>query len=111
MLSLKNITYKICNKTLLDNVSIDFETGKLNLIIGPNGAGKSTLVKIICNQIKPQNGSVYYEDKNSNLFSVNDLAKMRAVLSQNIELSFPLTVAEVVMMGRYPHFTGKPTQK
>jgi len=111
MLSLKNITYKIGDKTLLDDVSVDFETRKLNLIIGPNGAGKSTLIKIICNQLKAQNGSVHYGDKNSNLFSVSDLAKIRSVLSQNIELSFPLTVAEVVMMGRYPHFTGKPTQK
>jgi iron complex transport system ATP-binding protein len=37
-----------------------------------------------------------------------ELARVRAVLSQSVELSFPLRVSEVVMMGRYPHFTGKP---
>ncbi len=111
MLSAKNITYKIGNKILLDDVSINFEAGKLNIIIGPNGAGKSTLVKVICNQIKPQIGSVSYNNKNIQEFSIAELACIRSVLSQNIELAFPLKVIEVVMMGRYPHYTGKPGQK
>lgn len=111
MLTAKNITYKIDNKILLDDVSVDFEVGKLNLIIGPNGAGKSTFIKVICNQIQSESGSVYYGNKNINTTSIAELACIRSVLSQNIELAFPLTVAEIVMMGRYPHFTGKPAQK
>jgi len=111
MLSAKNITYKIGDKTLLDDVSIDFEAGKLNIIIGPNGAGKSTLVKVICNQLKPQTGSVKYGEKDLQSLSIAELARIRAVLSQNIEVAFPLKVAEVVMMGRYPHFSGRPGTK
>lgn len=111
MLSVNNISYKIGKKVLLDNVSIDFEAGKLHLIIGPNGAGKSTLIKVICNQIQCESGSVTYGNKDIRGCSVAELARMRAVLSQNIELAFPLSVAEIVMMGRYPHFTGKPEQK
>jgi iron complex transport system ATP-binding protein len=112
MLTVKNITYKIGSKILLEDVSVNFEPGKVNVIIGPNGAGKSTLIKIICNQIRPEEpGSVYYGDKNIVSTSIAELARIRSVLSQNIELSFPLAVSEVVMMGRYPHFTGKPTQK
>jgi iron complex transport system ATP-binding protein len=111
MLTAINATYKVGNKTLLDDVSVSFEPGKLNLIIGPNGAGKSTLVKLLCNQIKVQNGSILYGGKNVNGISIANLAKIRAVLSQNVELAFPLTVSEVVMMGRYPHFTGKPEMK
>jgi iron complex transport system ATP-binding protein len=111
MLQVKNITYRIGNKTLLEDVSVDFEVGKLNLIIGPNGAGKSTLVKIICNQLKPQSGSVHYANRDITSYSIPELARVRSVLSQNIELAFPLKVTELVMMGRYPHFTGKPTLK
>lgn len=111
MLKVENITYKIGDKFLLKNVSVNFEPGKLNLIIGPNGAGKSTLIKVICNQIKPNQGNVYYGNKNVNDSSYHEMAKIRAVLSQNIELSFPLTVREVVMMGRYPHFNGRPALK
>ena len=112
MLSLNNISYKIEGKTLLEDISLNFEAGKLNLIIGPNGAGKSTLVKIICNQIQSsKGGTVIYGTKNATAISISELARMRSVLSQNIELAFPLTVSEIVMMGRYPHFDGKPTEK
>ena len=112
MLSAKNITYSVAGKILLQDVSVDFEPGKFNLIIGPNGAGKSTLVKVLCKQLPVSgNGEVYYGEKNINSMSIGELARVRSVLSQNIELAFPLTVTEVVMMGRYPHFTGKPKQK
>ncbi len=111
MLTAKNISYKTEGKLLLDDVTINCEAGKLNIIIGPNGAGKSTLVKVLCNQIQPSAGTVHYGTKNITTFSIAALAKFRSVLSQNIELAFPLKVAEVVMMGRYPHFTGKPGSK
>lgn len=111
MLSAKHITYKIGNKILLDDVSVDFETGKLNLIIGPNGAGKSTLIKILSNQLRPHHGSVHYGNTSSDKLSISELARIRSVLSQNIDLAFPLTVKELVMMGRHPHFTGLPASK
>lgn len=111
MLSAKNITYKVGSKILLDDVSVDFEAGKLNLIIGPNGAGKSTFIKILSTQLKPVSGSVHYGGKPGEHLSTLELARIRAVLSQNIDLAFPLTAKEVVMMGRYPHFSGTPAAK
>ncbi|MEQ9440108.1 MAG: heme ABC transporter ATP-binding protein [Cyclobacteriaceae bacterium] len=111
MLKAQDITYTIGQKKLLDHVSVTFEPGKLHLIIGPNGAGKSTLIKVLCNQVLPQKGAVYYGNKEVSSFSKLELARIRAVLSQNIELAFPLSVSEVVMMGRYPHFSVKPAEK
>lgn len=111
MIQANNITYKIGNKTILKDISVNFEAGKINLILGPNGAGKSTLVKVICNQLKPNEGNVFYEGLNIKDKSVAELAKVRAVLSQNTELAFPLKVKEVIMMGRYPHFSVNPTAK
>lgn len=111
MIQANNITYKIGNKTILKDISVSFEAGKINLILGPNGAGKSTIVKVICNQLKPQQGNVFYEGIDIRNTSVAELAKVRAVLSQNTELAFPLKVKEVVMMGRYPHFSVNPTTK
>ncbi|AFL80269.1 ABC-type cobalamin/Fe3+-siderophore transport system, ATPase component [Aequorivita sublithincola DSM 14238] len=111
MIQANNITFKIGKKTILKDISINFEPGKINLILGPNGAGKSTLVKVICNQLKPQDGMVFYEGIDIKNTSVAELAKVRAVLSQNTELAFPLKVKEVVTMGRYPHFSVNPTSK
>ncbi|MBL7891080.1 MAG: heme ABC transporter ATP-binding protein [Bacteroidia bacterium] len=111
MLVAENISYKIGDKTLLENVSLSFEPGKLNLIIGPNGAGKSTLIKTLCNQIRPDTGHIFYANRDINKISITELARIRSVLSQNIELAFPLRVNEVVMMGRYPHFVNDPTEQ
>ncbi|MGV3541161.1 MAG: heme ABC transporter ATP-binding protein [Rufibacter sp.] len=111
MLQAQNITYKIGGKSLLQDVSTTFEPGKLSLIIGPNGAGKSTLVKVLCKQLKPAHGEVLFERKPLMAYSDLELGQRRAVLSQNVELAFPLNVWEVVMMGRYPHFRIKPTAK
>ncbi|QHL89146.1 heme ABC transporter ATP-binding protein [Nibribacter ruber] len=111
MLQAENITYAIGSKTLLQDVSTTFEPGKLTLILGPNGAGKSTLVKVLCKQLKPAHGEVLLEGKNLKAYSDLELGQRRAVLSQNVDLAFPLNVWEVVMMGRYPHFSIKPSAK
>ncbi|MFK7114522.1 ABC transporter ATP-binding protein [Flavobacterium oreochromis] len=110
MIRIENISYKIGNKTILENISTTFEPGKINLIIGPNGAGKSTLIKLISGQIKPSEGRLFFSEYTNNL-SMDQLAKRRAVLSQNIEVHFPINVQEIVMMGRYPHFDSIPTPK
>jgi iron complex transport system ATP-binding protein len=108
VLEANNITYSVKGRELLSAVSVSFAPGKLHIIIGPNGAGKSTLIKVLSRSLKPQAGQVLYDD--TDVYDANevDLAKRRAVLSQAVEVAFPLTVREVVMMGRYPHFGGRP---
>jgi iron complex transport system ATP-binding protein len=110
MLAALDISYSVGDNTLLSEVSVSFDPGKLNVIIGPNGAGKSTLVKLLCGQLRPRTGAVYYGDDLLSSLSLSAVARTRAVLSQNIELSFPLKSAEVVMMGRYPHFATVPAE-
>ena len=108
MLIAKNITYSIAGRELLGEVSVTLEPGKLHIIIGPNGAGKSTLIKVLARHLRPERGIVQYDNTNITGATDLDLAKRRAVLSQAIEVAFPLLVREVVMMGRYPHFGGRP---
>ncbi|MEO6656005.1 MAG: heme ABC transporter ATP-binding protein [Pyrinomonadaceae bacterium] len=111
MLEAKNITYRIGARDLISEVSVSFEPGKLHLVIGPNGAGKSTLIKVLARSLRPQSGDVEYEGVDIRQTGEADLAKRRAVLSQAIEIAFPMTVREIVMMGRYPHFQGRPNPK
>lgn len=62
MLKLENISYIVeedgLNKTILDNVSLTFEDGKIYVITGPNGSGKSTLVKLIMGIETPTSGNI-----------------------------------------------------
>ena len=111
MLSATNISFTIGKKTMLQNVSVDFLPGEFAMILGPNGSGKSTFLKIFSGEINRFQGTVSYNNKNIGSIKKEELAKYRAVMSQQPELSFPLTVEEVVMMGRYPHFVFNPGKK
>jgi iron complex transport system ATP-binding protein len=81
------------------------------MILGPNGSGKSTFLKIFSGELNGYRGNIFYRDKKIQTIKKAVLARERAVMSQQPELSFPLTVEEVVMMGRYPHFTFNPNKK
>jgi iron complex transport system ATP-binding protein len=108
MLTAHDVSFRVGNKPLIAGVSVSFAAGRLHLIIGPHGAGKSTLVKVLARLLRPQTGTVEYEGVDVSHAHEAELAKRRAVLSQAVEVAFPLTVREVVMMGRYPHFGGRP---
>jgi len=111
MLNTENIYYRIGKKLILNGISAQFSAGEFNMILGPNGSGKSTFLKAFSGELSGYEGSVFYDDQQVSALKKEDLAKYRAVMSQQPELSFPLMVEEVVMMGRYPHFTFNPNKK
>jgi manganese/iron transport system ATP-binding protein len=82
----------------LTDVSLEIRSGSLLAVIGPNGAGKSTLLKLIAGLIKPAEGrlSVLGAPPGTEARSVAYLPQAEAV-----DWEFPVTVGEVVMMGRY----------
>ena len=108
MLEARDITFRVGGRALISGVSVKFEPGRLHLVIGPNGAGKSTLIKVLARLLRPHEGEVLYEGADVQRAGEAELAKRRAVLSQAVEVAFPLTVREVVMMGRHPHFGSRP---
>ena len=111
MLTGRGLTYAVDGRRLLDDVTVAFPPGALSIIVGPNGAGKSTLLRALCRELAPQAGEVRYGDRPLGDWSEVELARVRAVLSQTVELGFPLRVWEVVLMGRYPHFAGRPAAR
>ena len=111
MVELRDISYRAGEVTILRDVSVRFEAGRMNVVLGPNGAGKSTLLRVATGLAHPSGGRVTYEDRALASFDHLEIARRRAVLSQHVELAFPLDVADVVMMGRYPHFGRVPTAR
>lgn len=111
MLEIKNGGYAVGNKWLLKNISYKFLPGNCYMICGPNGAGKSTLMKLLSLVAMPDAGEVIYNNTKVDYKKKEAYAKYRSVLSQQVDISFPLEVEEVVMMGRYPHFKISPTRE
>jgi iron complex transport system ATP-binding protein len=108
MLGAHDIVFRAGGRALLDRVSATFEPGRLHLVIGANGAGKSTFIRVLSRLLRPDEGRVTYGETDAAEWSERDLARRRAVLSQAFEVAFPIPVRELVMMGRYPHFRGRP---
>jgi manganese/iron transport system ATP-binding protein len=81
----------------LRDVSVTLSPGRLTAIIGPNGAGKSTLMKAMLGLVPTEAGTVWYGDRP--LIECRDRIAYVPQRSQ-VDLTYPATVAEVVLMGR-----------
>lgn len=108
MVELRGVSYRAGGALILDDVSVRLEPGRMNVVLGPNGAGKSTLLRIATGLARPTAGEVRYDGEPVARLEPESLARRRAVLSQHVELAFALPVADVVMMGRYPHYGRTP---
>lgn len=86
--------------TALSDVSLNLQGGTTCALVGVNGSGKSTLFKVIMGLIKPQSGQVKLCD-----LSITQALKQNLVAyvpqSEEVDWQFPVSVHDVVMMGRY----------
>lgn len=107
MLQAHNVSYGWTEATLLDQVSLTVGSGEFVALLGPNGAGKSTLLKILSGELRPADGRVLLDGQPIEKYSKQALALRRAVMPQEVLLTFSFTAEQVVSMGRYPHATNK----
>lgn len=108
MISVENLTYTIKGQTLLRAVNFSIGDGELVALLGANGAGKSTLLKLMGGEKKPSSGCIRLAKKPLDRYLPLELARRRATMGQQHYVSVDFTVAEVVMMGRYPHYAAGP---
>jgi iron complex transport system ATP-binding protein len=107
----KNISYQIGNKLILEDISIEIKPGELHVLIGRNGAGKSTLFHILCGDTKLQSGKLHCNEEEIESIPKTELAKLRAVFSQDTQINFPIPTEQIIALGRYPHITDKLKNK
>ncbi|OGS21626.1 MAG: hypothetical protein A2252_12630 [Elusimicrobia bacterium RIFOXYA2_FULL_39_19] len=103
LLKINNLSCGYNDKKVLKNVSFSLSENSFLGVLGPNGSGKTTLLRAISKIIKPETGSIHFQDKNMAEISVKETAKSIAVLPQILEVPFSFTVEEFISMGRFPH--------
>ncbi len=103
ILNAENISFSFRDKKILSDVSFTVSPGEFFVIIGPNGAGKTSLLKILSGLQKIQNGSLKIKGNDISCFTRRSLSQILAIVPQQVEVSFPFTVTETVIMGRTPH--------
>ena len=62
MIKCEHIFKSFEGRTVLNDISVTFETGKTNLIIGRSGSGKTVLLKTLVNLHEPDSGEIYFDD-------------------------------------------------
>ena len=96
MIELKDISYEINGKKILDNINIVFDSN-FTVITGPNGSGKSTLAKIIMGIVKPTSGKIIYNGVDITSWSIDKRAKNGISFSFQMPVKFKgLTVHDLI---------------
>ncbi len=90
-------------RPVLRDLSLTLAPGQVTAVFGPNGCGKSTLLRCLNGTLRPQQGQVWLDDRPVTGLSRRELARQIAVVAQETPVDLPLSVAEVVMLGRHPH--------
>ncbi|HPU12827.1 MAG TPA: heme ABC transporter ATP-binding protein [Aeromicrobium sp.] len=90
------------SRQIVSGINLEVRRGEVLALVGPNGAGKSTILGALTGDVPASAGQVELNGKNLSQWHAKDLAKVRAVLLQSNQVSFPFTVREVVEMGRNP---------
>jgi iron complex transport system ATP-binding protein len=84
-------------------VTLQVEAGEILGIVGPNGSGKTSLIKLLAKLTSPQQGDITLFGRNLAGLSQQETAHTVAFVPQESAQMFPFTVAETVLMGRFPH--------
>ena len=80
MIKCENIFKSFDGRTILEDISVEFESGKTNLIIGRSGSGKTVLLKTLVGLHEPDSGSIFYDEKNYTALSFADRKLIRREL-------------------------------
>ncbi|MGW2661608.1 ABC transporter ATP-binding protein [Nocardia tengchongensis] len=87
---------------VLSDVELVAETGSTVGLIGPNGSGKSTLLRVIYRALRPRVGTVLIDGTATDTLRGRDRAERLAVVTQEAPAETPITVADMVLLGRSP---------
>jgi len=106
ILNMENISKSFSGVTVLENVELKLNEGRVHILAGENGAGKSTLIKILCGVYPEYEGDIILNRNKVKFYSVHDAARAGiTVIHQELSLINELSVVDNLFLGR--EITGK----
>ena len=101
MLVARDLTVSYDHRIAVANLSLSLNEGEITAILGPNGAGKSTLLRTLNGQIPRASGTILLDAQPLERLTRRSISRRIAVVAQEAELRFPVTVLEFVLGGRF----------
>jgi iron complex transport system ATP-binding protein len=87
----------------VQDVNLQVKVGEILGIVGPNGSGKTSLLKLLAKIVRPQTGEITLFGQSLESASHQEVARQVAFVPQDNQPAFSFSVAETVLMGRFPH--------
>lgn len=103
MIELRAISVEYRGRHALRDVDLALARGERVALIGPNGAGKSTLLRAATGLVRPTRGRVTIAGSDLASLDRSSLARLIAVVPQQVLVPFAVKVEELVALGRLPH--------
>lgn len=102
-LEAQDLTLGYRNGAVLHRLRLSVRPGRVLALAGPNGAGKTTLLRGLARLLRPRQGAVLLDGRDVWRLSERDVARRLGLVPQNEAIEWPLTVEQVVMLGRAAH--------
>ncbi|MDL5360797.1 metal ABC transporter ATP-binding protein [Halalkalicoccus sp. NIPERK01] len=103
VITVEDVTYSYDGRPAVEDVSLSIEEGEFLGLVGPNGSGKTTLLKLMLGLLSPDSGEIRLFGVPVEAFDAGERIGYVSQHSTGKERTMPITVREVVTMGRYPH--------
>ena len=101
MLEARDLSVSYDQRVAVADLTLSLNAGEVTAIIGPNGAGKSTLLRALNGQIPRFSGVITLDGQPLERLNRRSISRRIAVVAQEAELRFPVTVLEFVLGGRF----------
>jgi iron complex transport system ATP-binding protein len=102
-LECENLTISINGVTLVENLNLVIRSGEFVCMLGTNGVGKSLTLHTLAGLRAPAQGQIRIGDESIESLPRREVARRLGLLLQIHQDTFPLTVTESALLGRYPH--------
>ncbi len=96
----KNVFFSYNNNIdVIDDISLEIDSGKIIALVGPSGAGKSTIFSLILKFIEPNNGTIFIDEYNLHKLNTKSIRRLIGIVPQKTFI-FSGTIAEAIRFGR-----------
>lgn len=108
-IKINDLSFSYSSSKILNDINIIVDNSEILGLVGPNGSGKTTLIKCIDRLLNPK-GSVLFDDRNLSNMNLQEIAATIGYVPQSYGQTMPMTVFDVVLMGRRPYMGFKMSE-
>lgn len=103
MLTVTDVTFSYRAAVVLQNLSFQLKPGLFSVALGPNGSGKTTLLRLVTGERTDYEGEIQLFGRECRTYSDEERARLIATVPQNMDVHFPYTCLDLVLLGRTPY--------